>query len=85
MTDQTTIDTIRKIVADILCTPIGTAQSIDEIQADTDLAALDADSLDLMEIGMAMEEQFGIEITDAELHGCKTVADLVKLVEVVHG
>lgn len=40
---------------------------------------LDADSLDLFQIIMELEEEFDIQIEDAE--GIKTVADAVKFIE----
>lgn len=42
---------------------------------------LDADSLDLVEITMALEEEFDIEISDQEAEPVKTVADAARLVD----
>jgi acyl carrier protein len=41
---------------------------------------LDADSLELVEVVMALEEKFGIEIQDDEVAGLKTVGEAVDLV-----
>jgi acyl carrier protein len=41
---------------------------------------LDADSLELVEVVMALEERFGIEIQDDEVAGLKTVGEAVDLV-----
>ena len=41
---------------------------------------LDADSLELVEVVMALEERFGIEIPDDEVAGLKTVGEAVDLV-----
>ncbi len=41
---------------------------------------LDADSLDLMELVMAMEEHFGIEVPEDEIEGVATVGDAVEMV-----
>ncbi|MCL4291504.1 MAG: acyl carrier protein [Acidimicrobiia bacterium] len=41
---------------------------------------LDADSLDLMELVMAIEEHFGIEVPEDEIEGVVTVGDAVDLV-----
>jgi acyl carrier protein len=41
---------------------------------------LDADSLELVEVVMALEEKFGIEIPDDEVAGLKTVGEAVDLV-----
>ena len=57
----------------------GTAE---QVTADTDLAEdLNADSLDLFEIGMAAEEEFGIQLDDDEIAGFRTVGDAVKLID----
>lgn len=42
---------------------------------------LGADSLDSVEIIMALEEKFGISITDTDAEGIRTVEQLVKKVE----
>lgn len=42
---------------------------------------LDADSLDLVELVMALEEAFDIAVDEEELEGVTTVGDAVKLVE----
>ncbi|HKE99668.1 MAG TPA: acyl carrier protein [Actinomycetes bacterium] len=41
---------------------------------------LDADSLDLVEVVLALEERFGIEIPDEEIAGVKTVGEAADLV-----
>lgn len=42
---------------------------------------LGADSLDLVELVMAVEEEFGIEIPDDEAEKCLIVRDIIGLVE----
>lgn len=42
---------------------------------------LGADSLDIIELVMAMEEEFRVEITDEEAIGAKTFGALLALVE----
>lgn len=42
---------------------------------------LSADSLDAVEIIMAIEDEFGIEIDDEDAENIQTVADLVRYVE----
>ncbi|MFH1146378.1 MAG: acyl carrier protein [Pseudomonadota bacterium] len=42
---------------------------------------LGADSLDLVELVMAMEEKFGIEIADEDAEKMKTVQDAVDYIE----
>jgi acyl carrier protein len=41
---------------------------------------LDADSLDLVEFVMALEEEFGIEVPEEELEGVETVGQAFDLV-----
>lgn len=41
---------------------------------------LGADSLDIVELVMALEESFGISIPDEEAEGIKTVADAVSYI-----
>ena len=42
---------------------------------------LGADSLDVVELLMAIEDEFGLEIPDEEIENIKTVDDLVKYIE----
>jgi acyl carrier protein len=41
---------------------------------------LDADSLDLVELVMALEEEFGIEVPEEDLEGVQTVGHAYELV-----
>lgn len=41
---------------------------------------LGADSLDLVELVMAMEEEFGVDIPDAEAENIRTVQDAINYV-----
>lgn len=42
---------------------------------------LGADSLDFVEIGMSVEEEFDIEIDESEYESLKTVGDIVRTIE----
>lgn len=42
---------------------------------------LGADSLDLMELTMALEEAYGIEIPEADVEKLMTVADVISYIE----
>ncbi|MGL6105372.1 acyl carrier protein [Romboutsia sp.] len=42
---------------------------------------LEADSLDAVEIIMALEDEFNVEIPDAEAEKFKSIGDIVKYVE----
>lgn len=55
---------------------------IEKITGDAKLYEdLDADSLDCLEIGMGLEEEFSIELSDEETDNIKTVQDFISLVE----
>ena len=41
---------------------------------------LDADSLDLVELVMALEEEFGVEVNEEELEGATTVGTAYNLI-----
>ena len=69
-------DKIKEIIVEQL--------SVDEslVTPDTNLMKdLEADSLDAVEIIMAIEEEYGIEIPDEEAEKFQLVGDLVKYVE----
>jgi len=54
----------------------------DQINKDTDIMeGLGADSLDVVEMIMSIEEEFEITITDEEVHEFKTVGDVVAYLE----
>ena len=54
----------------------------EEISLDTSLTRdLEADSLDAVEIIMAIEDEYSIEIPDETAEEFKTVGDIVKCVE----
>ena len=67
---------VKKIVADHL--------GIDEAKVTEDSSFIDdlgADSLDTVELVMALEEAFDIEIPDEAAEGIATVGDAVKFIE----
>jgi acyl carrier protein len=56
-------------------------RDVSEITADTRLSEdLEADSLDLVELAMALEEELKLEIPDEQLEGIRTVGDAVEYV-----
>ena len=56
--------------------------SPDEVKEDSKFADdLGADSLDVVEIVMSLEEKFDIEIPDEEAEKIATVADAIKFIE----
>lgn len=42
---------------------------------------LDADSVDLMEFVLTIEDEFGIEISDEEIDNLQSVADVLAIIE----
>lgn len=42
---------------------------------------LGADSLDVVDLVMSLEEEFGLEIPDEDVENIKTVGDIVKYIE----
>lgn len=42
---------------------------------------LNADSLDMVELVMSLEEEFGVEISDEEVENIRTVGDAVDYIE----
>ncbi|MEA2100647.1 MAG: acyl carrier protein [Campylobacterota bacterium] len=56
--------------------------SADEVKEDAKFVEdLGADSLDVVELVMALEEKFDIEIPDEEAEKIQTVADVVSYIE----
>jgi len=54
----------------------------DEVKEDSKFVEdLGADSLDVVELVMALEEKFDIEIPDSDAEGIVTVADAIKYIE----
>lgn len=54
----------------------------DKITADTDLQEdLGADSLDVVDLLMSIEDEFEVEIPDEEIENIKTVGSLVSYIE----
>lgn len=68
---------IRSIISEQL-----SIDDVDTITLDTSLTEdLEADSLDAVEIIMALEDEFGIEIPDEEAEHFKTIGDICKFIE----
>jgi acyl carrier protein len=66
---------VRKILAENLSVPEEQVTMEARFQED-----LDADSLDLVEAVLALEEEFGVSIPEEEMEGVKTVGQAVNLV-----
>jgi acyl carrier protein len=68
-------DTVCKILADNLSVPEDKVTPQARFQED-----LDADSLDLVEAVLGLEEEFGVTIPEEEMEGVKTVGQAIQLV-----
>lgn len=69
-------DELKALVAEQL------SVSVDDLTEDTNfMDDLGADSLDLFELAMAMEEKFDIEIPSEDLNNIKTVGEAAKYIE----
>jgi len=66
---------IRNIVAEQL------GVEADDIKMDTTFDDLNADSLDVVELIMALEEEFDIEIPDEEAEKIKNIGDAVEYIK----
>ncbi|HGZ70253.1 MAG TPA: acyl carrier protein [Nitratifractor sp.] len=70
------LDEVKEVVAEQL------GANLDVIKEDSKFVDdLGADSLDVVELVMALEEKFDIEIPDESAEGIATVADAVKFIE----
>ena len=75
-TEQQILDGLAEIIDDI----VGIDKS--EVTPDTNfIDDLDIDSLSMVEIAVAAQDQFHVEIPDDELRNLKTVKDVVNFVQ----
>lgn len=66
-------------VAELLSEQLGISKS--EIALDSDIIKdLGADSLDVVQLLMSLEEDFGITVSEEEASNLKTVEDIIKLI-----
>ena len=75
MTDQEILAGLAEIVDEIAGVPT------DEVTPDKNFVEdLDIDSLSMVEIAVAAQDKFGVEIPDEQLKDLKTVQDVVNFV-----
>jgi acyl carrier protein len=53
----------------------------EKITSETTFEDIEADSLDVVELVMALEEEYDLEIADEEVEKIKTVGDVVSYIE----
>ena len=76
MTDGTTFERLKKIIVEQL--------GVEEADVTPEAAFvedLNADSLDLVELIMSLEEEFGMEISDEDAEKIQKVSDAVEYIE----
>ncbi|HLW93977.1 MAG TPA: phosphopantetheine-binding protein [Solirubrobacteraceae bacterium] len=72
-----TSEQIEKVITDSL---ISFGANASDVNRDAELTALDIDSLDLAELSQIIEEQFGVELSGADVAEISTVGDAIDLV-----
>ena len=70
------LETITQIIVDQL--GVDKSAVVPEAKFIDDLGA---DSLDIVELLMAVEDQFGIEVPDEDAEGMQTVGDIIRYIE----
>lgn len=76
MTDGTTFERLKKLIVEQL--------GVEEADVTPEAAFvedLNADSLDLVELIMSLEEEFGMEISDEDAEKIQKVSDAVEYIE----
>jgi acyl carrier protein len=75
MDEAAILDKIREVVADKL-----DADPSDVVDTASFVDDLGADSLDVVELIMGLEDEFGIEISDEQAESIRTVGDAVRFI-----
>lgn len=67
-------------VKEIICDQLDIEE--DKITMESDIIEdFDADSLDVVDLIMSLEDEYGIELPDEEVESIKTVGDIVRYIE----
>ena len=75
MSDDQKFEAFKKCAVEVL------SVEADQVTREARFAEdLDADSLDLVELVMALEEEFGVSVEEEELEGIETVGQAYELV-----
>lgn len=75
MAPEDTFDAFKQCAVEVL--QVDPSKVVPEARFAEDL---DADSLDLVELVMALEERFGVSVAESELEGVQTVGQAYELV-----
>lgn len=75
MAPEDTFDAFKQCAVEVL--QVDPSKIVPEARFAEDL---DADSLDLVELVMALEERFGVNVAESELEGVQTVGQAYELV-----
>ena len=76
MAKEEIFDKLKELVVDQLGVEEGEVTMEASMQDD-----LGADSLDLVDLVMSVEEEFGVKVADEDLENIKTVGDIVNYIE----
>ena len=73
---EITFETVRDIIVDTL------SCDAEQVKLDTNLIEdLEADSLEIVELSMALQENLGVGIEDEDLENIKTVQDILDYIK----
>ena len=73
---EITFETVRDIIVDTL------SWDAEQVKLDTNLIEdLEADSLEIVELSMALQENLGVGIEDEDLENIKTVQDILDYIK----
>lgn len=75
---MTTLDRVIQVIQEYVTYD---NEAIDGLGADTTFESLDFDSLDMVEVAMMLEDEFELELTNDQVDGFITLADVAKLVD----
>ncbi len=77
--DQNIYASVERILTDTFQVPA------DEVSPDATFESLELDSLDLVELTLAVEEELGVKIEDEEIERIRSVRDSVNLIAAKSG
>ena len=67
-------------IREIICDQLDLEE--DKVTMDSDIMEdFEADSLDVVDLVMSIEDEFGLEVPDAQIENFRTVGDVVRYIE----